>query len=382
MGEELYICVMKIAVNTRLLLKDRLEGIGWFSYETLKRITQQHPEHEFIFIFDRSYNEEFIFADNITPVVASPQARHPFLWYLWFERAVPKILKKYNADLFLSPDGFLSLATDVKSIAVIHDINFHHRPKDLPPITGNYYNHYFPKFAEKAERIATVSEYSKQDICKSYSINPEKVDVVYNGANPMYTPLKAEEKKATKEIYTDGKDYFLFVGALHPRKNVGNLLKAFDEYKKSSSSDVKLVIVGDVMFKTKELKDVHAKMQHNGDVIFQGWLSPKELHHLLGSALALTFVPYFEGFGIPIVEAMYCDTPVITSNVTSMPEVCGDAALLVDPYSVDSIKEGMLKMAGDFNLRNSLIAKGKLQKQKFSWDITADNLWHCIEKCF
>ena len=114
---------MKIAVNTRLLLKDKLEGIGWFSYESLKRICIAHPEHEFVFIFDRPYSEEFIFADNVTPVVVGPPARHPFLYILWFEISVAKVLRKHNVDVFLSTDGYLSLSTKVPSIAVLHDLN-------------------------------------------------------------------------------------------------------------------------------------------------------------------------------------------------------------------------------------------------------------------
>ncbi|HEY8401636.1 MAG TPA: glycosyltransferase family 1 protein, partial [Cytophagaceae bacterium] len=110
---------MKIAVNTRLLLKDKMDGIGWFAYESLKRITRQHKDHQFIFIFDRPYAEEFIFSDNITPVVIGPPARHPFLFYIWFEYSIPSVLKKYKPDLFFSPDGWLSLSTDVKSLAVI-----------------------------------------------------------------------------------------------------------------------------------------------------------------------------------------------------------------------------------------------------------------------
>jgi hypothetical protein len=98
---------MGIAVNTRLLLKGKLEGIGWFTFETLKRITQNHPEHEFIFIFDRPFDRDFIFADNVTPVIIGPPARHPLLIYIWFDFQIPKILKKYKADLFLSPDGYL-----------------------------------------------------------------------------------------------------------------------------------------------------------------------------------------------------------------------------------------------------------------------------------
>ena len=140
---------MNIAVNTRVLLKNRLEGIGWFTFETMKRIAQWHPEHKFYFIFDRPYDPEFIFSDNIEPIVISPQARHPVLFYYWFEKSIPKVLNQIKADAFISPDGYLSLNTNINSLAVIHDISFMHNPKDFPFGIRNYYQYFFPRFAKK-----------------------------------------------------------------------------------------------------------------------------------------------------------------------------------------------------------------------------------------
>ena len=371
---------MNIAVNTRVLIKNKLEGIGWFTYETMKRITQNHPEHTFYFIFDRPYNKEFIFSDNIKPIVIGPPARHPVLFYYWFEKRIPKVLKQINADLFISPDGYLSLSTNVKSIAVIHDISFMHNPKDFPFGIRNYYQYFFPRFAEKAKRIVTVSEFSKNDISKQFNIDKNLIDVVYNGSKEIYKPLSNFEITNTKIQYTFGKDFFLFVGALSPRKNVVNLLKAFDIFKLKTDSNFKLVIVGEKMFKTKDIKDIFNQMQFKDDVVFTGRMNPEELRKLYASAYALTFVPYFEGFGIPIIEAMNCETAVVTSNVTSMPEVAGNAALLVDPFSVDSIVNAMIKIFSDSNLRLELIEKGKIQCKEFSWDKTAIKFWDSIEK--
>src|SRR5688572_8983280 len=118
--------------------------MGWFAYHTLQRLSASHPEVEFIFFFDRQWSQEFIFNKNVTPVTLFPQARHPFLYYLWFEFAVPAALKKHKPDLFLSPDGYLSLSTQVPQVAVIHDLNFEHYPEDLPFLTGKYYQYYFP----------------------------------------------------------------------------------------------------------------------------------------------------------------------------------------------------------------------------------------------
>lgn len=370
---------MNIAVNTRLLLKGKLEGIGWFSFETLKRITTNHPEHTFYFIFDRPYDSDFIFSDNVKPVVIGPPTRHPILYYIWFEFSIPKILKEINADLFISPDGFLSLKSKVKSIAVIHDINFMHYPKDFPFLLRLYYHYFFPKFAKKANRIATVSKYSKKDISTQFRISESTIDVVYNGSNCIYEPIRIEKKEQTKKKYTSDENYFLFVGALSPRKNVANLLLAFNDFKIKTQSKNKLVIVGEKMFKTREINKVFENLEFKDDVIFTGRMLPENLKNIYGASTALTFVPYFEGFGIPIIEAMNCETAVITSNKTSMPEVAGDAAILVDPFSIASISKAMIKISSDEVLRKKLIEKGNLQKQKFGWDKTASKFWKTIE---
>jgi len=371
---------MIIAVNTRLLLKGKLEGIGWFSLETLKRITRGHPEHRFIFIFDRPYHPGFIFSENITPVIVPPPARHPFLWYFWFEYQIPRILKKQKADVFVSPDGYLSLRTDVPQVPVIHDINFVHRPGDLPWLTSGYYNRYFPKYAVKARRIATVSCYSKEDIARSFHVNRDKIDVVYDGINQIFTPTTEEEQQATREKYSQGREYFLFVGALHPRKNIGGLLKAFDAFKSRDKKGCKLLIVGGKMFKTGEMYHTYKNMHYRKDVIFTGRVSTEELHQIFGAALTLAFVPFFEGFGVPVVESMSAGTPVICSNTTSLPEVGGNAVLYVDPNKTDQITEAMIAMAENQSLREDLVNKGFSQKEKFRWEETAHKLWMCVEK--
>ena len=371
---------MKIVVNTRLLIKNKLDGIGWFTFETLRRITKNHPEHEFYFLFDRKYSDEFIFSDNVRPVILNPPARHPVLWFLWFEVSVKRFLRKINADLFLSPDGYLSLSSNIKQIAVIHDINFVHRPQDLPFFARKYYNRFFPKFAEKAVKIATVSEYSKQDISEQYNIEKEKIKVVYNGCNEIYKPVDDAVKQKIKQKYSDGKAYFIFIGTLHPRKNIAGLFKAFEKFKAETKSDFKLVIVGTKMFMTENIENAYSESKYKNDIIFTGRLNPEELHKVLASAFAMTFVPFFEGFGIPILEAFSCDVPVICSNLTSLPEVAGDAALFVNPFDIEDIKNAMLKITQDKELRNSITEKGKIRKKMFSWDKTADKLWKIVEE--
>jgi glycosyltransferase involved in cell wall biosynthesis len=390
---------MVIAVNCRLLQKNRLEGIGWFTYETLRRITRDHPEHQFIFIFDRPYSSEFIFSDNITPVVAGFPTRHPILWLLWFEVVIPRVLRKYKADIFFSPDGFLSLRTKVKSIPVIHDISFVHRPHDLPFWPRVYYNYFFPRFARKAYRICTVSLHSQKDMNRTWDTARAIVRVVHNGANAAYQPLTPEEIQSTREKYTGGQPYFLYVGSLHPRKNVGNLLEAYSRFCSEAGPEVRMVVVGERMWKKDRRPQTADRRLETADgrpqtadgtgpatvcrppsaVLFTGRLEPDELRLVMGAALALTFVPWYEGFGIPVVEAMAAGVPVLTSHVTSLPEVGGDAVLYADPASVESIADGMKRLSTDQELRAGLITKGLERSRNFSWDKTARKVWMTID---
>lgn len=357
----------------------KLDGIGWFTYETLKRITRAHPEVDFIFLFDQKYSSEVVFGENVTPVVLSPPARHPLLWHVWIQGRVKRFLKRELPDLFLSTDGFIPLHTKTPAVAVIHDINFVHRPGDLPWLVRRYYRYYFPKYASGASRIVTVSEYSRRDIINQFDVPEEKIDLAYNGANESYHPLTLEQAIEVRKEFTGGAPYFVFVGSIHPRKNITNLLKAFQLFKDEHRGNFKLVLVGEKFFLTRPMEERLEKMKNKQDVIFTGRLAPDQLNKVLGAAWAMTFVPYFEGFGIPILEAMKCDIPVIASNVTSLPEIAGEAALYASPDSPGSIRDGMIRMVREKGLRDELIEKGRERRELFSWDHTAEKLWDSIE---
>lgn len=371
---------MKIAVNTRLLLKNEMDGIGQFTYESFLHITKNNPEHEFVFIFDRKPHLDFTKGENVIHKVIGPQARHPLLYKIWYQYSLHKLLKQIKADVFVGTDGMIPLKTDTKTLSVIHDLNFEHHPDHLPNTLRNFYCKYFPLFAKKATRIATVSEYSKKDIIKTYSINASKIDVVYNGSNENFKPISEELQKTILAKHTNNQPYFLFIGTLHPRKNLINLFKAFNDFKTQTNSEFKLLIVGKKMWWTDEIENTFNQIKHKEDIIFAGRVDKQELYKITASAYALTYVPIFEGFGIPLVEAMSCGVPVITSNITSMPEVVEDAGILVDPFSVKDITEAMVKISSDNTLRNQMSDKSLSQAKKFSWEQTGDLLWQSIIK--
>ena len=357
-----------------------MDGLGLFTEGSFNHIVVKNPTVSFIFIFDRKPDPGFIFDKNVTAEVIGPPARHPFLYKIWYGFSLKRLLKKIKPDIFVGTNGMIPLNTKIKTMSVIHDLNFEHHPEHLPKLIRNYYCKYFPQFAHQANRIASVSEFSKKDIVDSYEISSAKIDVVYNGPNKQFKPITNEERTNIKNKYSEGKSFFLFVGTLHPRKNLVNLFKAFDEFKSKANSDFKLVIVGRKMWWTNEIENTYKGLEFKGDILFAGRLSEEELYKITGAAYALSYVPVFEGFGIPLVEAMSCGVPVITSNITSMPEVVGDAGILVDPFKINEITEAMIQITSNEKLRIELSEKSIQQAKNFSWEKTGDLLWQSILK--
>jgi len=371
---------MRIAVNTRFLLPEYLEGYGYFIFETFKNLTNEHPEHEFIFIFDRPFDKRFVFSSNIIPVVAGPPARHPLLWKYWYDFKLRAVLKKYKADVFVSADGFCSLTTMVPQCIVVHDLAFLHYPAQIKKSHLFFFRKYIPRYLQKASTIATVSQFSKQDIQRNYQIPASKIDVVYNASKEIFQPSSMEIIKATKEKYSAGTEYFVYVGAIHPRKNLVNLLKAFSIFKKRLKSNFKLIIAGRLAWKYESFVRDLKKYKYRDDVILTGYLNEEELVKLMSSAYALVYPSLFEGFGVPVLEAMKCNVAVVTSSGTSMEEIAKDAALYFDPRNVDDIAEKMMVIYKNEDLKKSLVEKGEQVARQYSWRQTSERLWKCILK--
>ncbi|MBK8610800.1 MAG: glycosyltransferase [Chitinophagaceae bacterium] len=199
---------MKIAINCWVLRNKQLDGIGYFTVNSVSRMIKNHPEVEFLIMCDKNFTEDYFKFDNVTLHRVFPALRHPILYVLYMELVVPLFLKKHKPDVFVSAEGFLSLLSGCKQLPIIYDINFEHKPEDLKLQNRLYFRFFFNKFARKAKRIATISEYSKQDIAGFYKIDAEKIDNVSCGINGHFDVLAPAEVEATRLTWSHGKPYF------------------------------------------------------------------------------------------------------------------------------------------------------------------------------
>jgi len=306
--------------------------------------------------------------------IAPHRPLHGFLGHAWEQMILPVRLK---GNLLFSPSNTGPLMME-RQVVTIHDITPLDHPEWLNPRFARWYQFLIPRLANKVRRIIADSNFTKRRICEVTSVRPDKVVVVYSGVNSRIRPKSDEVITQTKDTLgiSDFK-YVLTVATIEPRKNLQRLLEAWDTLC-LKLPDIWLIVAGakgtDLVFRDTSLRRLPPR------VCMLGHIPDEHLPALYSGAVAFLFVSLYEGFGLPPLEAMACGTPVLTSNVTSLPEVVGDAALMVDPYDVDAIAEGIKRLIGDDNLRKELSQKGLAHAKLFSWDRTAEVTWSVLKE--
>ncbi len=371
---------MIIAINARTLRSVPRDGIGWFTLEVIRGMVKNHPGHRFVLIGDRKHDTLPLQGANVGYVTIPLRTAHPLLWHVWHEYLLPPVLKRIRADVFLAPDGMMPLRTDVPCIPVIHDLNHEHRPGDIPRGECRYYRRRFPLFAEKGARVATVSHFSAGDIAVTYGISSDRIDVVPNGVAEIYSPPLPGEAEETRRQYAGGRPYFLFVSNFSPRKNVEAVIRAFEIFRHNGGGDHVLLLAGRRLYLTREMDRQLDASPYGKDILFTGPVTRDVLRRLYGAAEALTFVPWLEGFGIPVVEAQRCGAPCILSDSSSLPEVSGGAALCVSPADAGAIADAMARLVTDGALRRRLSSEGQANSLRYTWENAAEEMWKSIMK--
>ncbi|MBI3549157.1 MAG: glycosyltransferase family 4 protein [Elusimicrobia bacterium] len=348
---------MRIALDLQTIGRRRT-GDETYYRNLVSHYADLRPQHDYWFYYTHREAEAFF---------AKFQGRHHDR-RLKFKNPLLRVPLAYPWELIKEPvDVFHTQYVGVRAggaklVLTIHDLSFEYFPESFPRDRALFLK--MTRFSAKAaSAILTVSENTKRDLVRLYGIPAEKIHVIYNAAHPSFAPCPDRAKvEAARRTYGIARDYFLSVGALQPRKNLRRLIDAYNICRRDPRFDQELVIVGAKAWGRDNLADGGAP-----DVRFLGYVAEEDLPLLYNGATALAYPSLYEGFGLPVVEAMSCGTPVIASSTSSLPEVCGEAALYVDPLSVGSIAGALKTMASNEGLRDRLSAEGLRQAGKFSW---------------
>ncbi len=361
---------MKVGFLAEPYEESHASGMGYMIMEMLKHIPKTGVSHEFTIYSSKEINKNLIGIPVRTVRVPASLVGKLF----WFAFTKEKI----DALLFVTPLFPLWVPKRIKTIVVCPELGSQKiTPGDRKGRVVAFIRDkvLMPVCLTRASRIVTISKATKEDVKKFYGIEDSKIAVIYIA----YQDLSRYISKAPiipKEVIP----YFFFSGRVKPRKNVHSIVSAFIQFKKEVMSDCKLVIAGSAggAYKERMVAELTANGLEN-DVVFAGYVSTEMLRSYYMHSVALVFPSLNEGFGMPVLEAMSLGAPVITSNVSSLPEAAGDAALLVDPHNVDAIAGAMEKLFTDPELRKTLIAKGHQQAQKFSWEKTGHDYVALLE---
>jgi len=306
-----------------------------------------------------------------TPLVRVPV----YLTYELFRRPVDVLHVQFTAPPFCR----------VPVVATIHDLAFERMPETFTRRGSFQLKLTVRRTAKKAARIATVSEYSRQDLLSIYKLTPEKVVVTYNGIESSFAPRPSvpNEAEEVRRRFGVSRDFLLAVGSLQPRKNMVRLIRAYARLR-SEREDFRpqLVIVGRKLWLASEIFDEVKRQRWADDVILTGYVPDEDLPALYRAARAFVYPSLFEGFGLPPLEAMACGTPVVTSDVSSLPEVTGDAALLIDPNDERALANALIEIVNNEGLRAELRERGIAQAKKFTWRAAAEKTLSLYQEAY
>jgi len=353
---------LRIAINARFLVEGRMEGLGHSCWEIYRRLVETCPQHTFLFFFDRPWARRFVDFPNVIPVALWPPARHYLLWFIWFEISLPRALRKWKADLLFSHSGSGTLSTRVPVFMTIHDLAFLEWPQHIPAMVNRFYRFFTPRHLARAKHVFVVSRFVRDDLIRHYNLQPERISVIYNGLR------KVDSRREEQAVQIADSPYFFYYGAIHPRKNLDRVLRAYTRFRSCYPQQVRFIVAGRMAWQTEAVWQAREESPYREDIAFTGYLPDEAVSTTLRGALALVYVSLHEGFGMPIVEAFGAGVPVLTSRTGAMAEIAGQGAVLVNPVDVEDIARGMLQLARDAKLRETLREAGRRELVRFDWD--------------
>jgi len=365
---------LRIGINTLVAVPGGIGGTQTYLQKLIENLAKIDKENEY-FLFVTPWNKELFRVEqkNFREVVCSIPSKPLFLRVLYEQIALPILAWKNGINVFHFPASVSSFILFCPSVLTLHDIAPLVSGELTPPILRYYWKFAYRFSTRRVDSIITVSYSAKEDITKFLAVPKEKIKVIYHGNKPQVPEIKGKDKTVSN-LYQNKKSsfpYILWVGKMYTHKNLPRLLRAYSKLIKTRHINHQLVLCGIKSWGYSSFVRTIEELNLQDKVIFKGYIPDNELELMYLNASLFVFPSLSEGFGLPILEAMSCGIPVITSNYGAMAEVAGDAALLVDPYNIDEIAKAIYKVLTDQNLRENLIKKGLKQAKQFSWEKTA-----------
>ena len=361
---------MKIGIDARAADWYRGTGIGTYTYQLINSIINVDSKNQYTLFLSSSEATLKNIKSNVQFKILPNSQGTSF----WDEVKLPVVFGKENIQLYHIPQNGVGMPKHktCPNVITLHDII----PIKMPETVSDRYLKIFheelPKSLQLCDGIITVSNYSKKDIAEAFNFPLDKIYVTYLASEDIYSPInRAESKKYIQSKYKISSDIILYVGGFSPRKNIIGLIEAFSLLPSKLIEKNTLVIAGKKGQSYELYKARVEKLHLESHVFFPGFVTMEDMPHLYRAAELLVYPSFYEGFGLPPIEAMASGTPVIAATSTSIPEICGDACLLVNPYEVMEINEAMLAVLEDATLKNNLVVKGLKKAESFRWADTA-----------
>src|SRR3954454_3170856 len=354
---------MRVAIDARKLHDF---GIGTYIRNLLKQLARLDHDTEYVLL---TRQEDLPVAAQLGPNFRSVLEPSPN-YSIREQIHVPWVLMRERPDVFHAPHYILPAGVRAHSVVTIHDCIHLMFPQYLPNrVAYTYARMAMWSAARRSDCILTVSQASKRDILHFFAVPPEQIEVIYNAIDERFSVEPHEDAIArVRERYQLDQRFVLYVGNIKPHKNLVRLIEAFAALRQGELDDLKLLIIGDEISKLPALRRAVHSLKLHKHVRFLGYLPDETLAILYRLAAVFVFPSLYEGFGLPPLEAMASGTPVVTSNVSSLPEVVGDAAVLVDPTEPESIADGLRRVLSDPALAASLVERGLARAAEFSWE--------------
>jgi glycosyltransferase involved in cell wall biosynthesis len=379
---------MNLGMNIQFILNKKT-GVGYYTYNLIKYLQKVDKKNKYKLIiwklfFKKKVKPIQILNSNFSYkfIRFFPLKIYNFLYKIGL--GLPFNLLVHNIDLFIFANFVSYPVLEKKNIIIIYDLSYLKYSQFGEPKNVKFLTKFVPLSIKETDHIVTISKNSKKEIINTYKVPENKISIIYPAIdNNFFKPVNSKNVNLIKKKYNLGSKYLLFMGTLEPRKNIINLIKAYRSLPKKIIHTFNLVLAGGKGWQDKDILNFISKAQNSGyKIIVPGYISEKDLPALYSGAFLFLYPSLYEGFGLPVLEAMSCGCPVIASNTSSIPEVTGNAALLIDPKDHNFIKNAIIELLEDKNLRQDLITKGFRQVQKFSWDKSAKKLINVFNKVY